>query len=86
MRTEENKRKSAEEEGYMVKKTVKYTKTLQKAEAKREAEGVQKIVEVAEVVVNEEESEWRAKEEPQVEGGRRLGSGTSAERLGGGDE
>ena len=67
MRTEENKRKAVEEhEGCMVKKTVKYTKTVQKAEAKRE--GVQEIVEVAEVVVNVEESEWRAEEEAQVEG------------------
>ena len=50
MRTEQNKRKSVEEdEGCMVKKTVRYTKTLQKAEAKREAGGVQEIVGVAEV-------------------------------------
>ena len=39
----------------MVKKTVKFLKTLEKAEAKKESEGNQEVVELVEVEVNEEE-------------------------------
>ena len=71
MRTEGNKRKSVEEEEEsMSRKTVKYLRTFEMAETKKGSEGVQEIVEFAEVEVNEEEEEieLKTKDERQCEG------------------
>ena len=48
MRMEGNKRKTVEEEKEsMLRKTVKYLKTLERTEAKKEAEETQEVVELA---------------------------------------
>ena len=60
MRTEVHKRKSVEDdEESMVRKTVHYLKTLEKAEARKESEGLVVFDEFAEFEVNLEEDEWR---------------------------
>ena len=60
MRTEGNKRKTVEEEeDSILRKTVKFLKTLERTEAKKESEERLEVVELAEVEVNEEEVEWR---------------------------
>ena len=54
-RTEGNKRKTVEEEGEsMLRNTVKYLKTLERAEAKGESEETTEAVELPEVEVNVE--------------------------------
>ena len=55
----------------MVKKTVKYWKTLERAEAKQESEGTQEVAGLAEVEENEEEVVWKTHEETQFEEGRK---------------
>ena len=58
MRTEGDERKTVkEEEESLLRKAVKYLKTLERAEAKKESEERQEVVELAEVDVNEEEVE-----------------------------
>ena len=53
MRTEANKRKSVEEdEESMVRKPMQYLKTLDKAEARKESEGLVEIEELAQADVN----------------------------------
>ena len=47
----------------MLKKTVKHSKTLEKVQAEKDAERLHEIMELEEVSVNEEESEWKAEEE-----------------------
>ena len=60
VRTEANKRKSVEDdEESMVRKTMQYLKTVEKAEARKESEGLVVIEEMPEVEVNSEEDEWR---------------------------
>ena len=44
---------------------MRYLKELDKMENKKESSKTQKIVEVAEVEVNEEEEEWMTEEEPR---------------------
>ena len=48
-------------------KTVKYVKTLERAEAKKGSEETQEVVELAQVEVNEEDVEWRTEGEAQYE-------------------
>ena len=68
MWTEENKRKTVEEEEEsMLRKTVKYLNTLERTEANKESEETLGEVELAEVEVNEEEVEWRTEGETQFE-------------------
>ena len=53
MRTEANKRKSVDEdEESMVRKTMQYLKTLDKAETRKESEGLVVIDELADAEVN----------------------------------
>ena len=60
VRTEANKRKSVEDdEESMVRKTMQYLKTLEKAEARKESEGLVVIDELVEFELNSEEDEWR---------------------------
>ena len=67
MRAEGNKRKTVVEEQEaqedMIKKNVKYLKTLETAAAKKELEEIQEVVELAKVEVNEEEDEWEKEDE-----------------------
>ena len=88
MRTEGNKRKIVEEEEEsMSRKTVKYLKTVERTEAKKESEETLEVVELAEVEVNEEEVEWSIEGGGTTGGrGRPLGSGASPTRSEGGDE
>ena len=59
MRTEGNKRKTVEEqEESMLRKTVMYLKTLERAEAKKDSEETQEVVELGDVEVNEEEVQF----------------------------
>ena len=51
----------------MLRKTVQYLKTLERAEAKKESEETQQVVELAEVEVNEEEVEWGTQGEAPFE-------------------
>ena len=68
MRMEGNKRKTAEEEEEsMLRKTVKYVKTLERTEAKKESEETLEVVDLAGVEVNEEEVEWTTEGETQYE-------------------
>ena len=67
-RTEEIKRKRVEEEEEsMLRKTVQYKMALERAEAMKESEETQEVVELAEMEVNEEEVEWRAEGQTQFE-------------------
>ena len=67
MRTEGNKRKTVEEEEEsMLRNTLKYLKTSERAEAKKESEERQEVLELPEVEVNEE---WRAEGGTQFEEG-----------------
>ena len=60
MRTEGHKRKTVEEDDEsMLRNTVKYLKTFERAEAKKESEEAQEVLELAEVELNEEEVERR---------------------------
>ena len=53
MRTEANKRNSVKEDGgIMVTKTMQYLKTLDKAETRKESEGLVEIEELAQAEVN----------------------------------
>ena len=87
MRPEGNKRKTVEEEEEsMLRKTLKYLKTLERGEAKKEYDETQEVVELAEVEVHEEDVECRTEGETQFEDGkRRPGSGAGPTRSGGGD-
>ena len=68
MRTEGNKRKTVEEEEEsMLRNAVKCLKTLERAQAKKESEETQKVVEMAVVAVNEEEVEWTTEGETQCQ-------------------
>ena len=77
MRTAGIKRKTVEQEE---EETVKYLKTLERTEAKKESQETLEVVE-AEVDVNEEEVEWRTEGETQFEEERRLGPGTCREEM-----
>ena len=62
MRTEENKRKAAEEEKEsMLRKTVRCLKALDRADK------AQEVVEVTKVEVTEEEEQWMTEEEEEEE-------------------
>ena len=64
MRTEGNKLQTVEEEEEsMSRNTVKYLKTLERTEAKKESEETLEEMQLAGVEVNEEEVEWRAEGE-----------------------
>ena len=66
MRKEANKRKTGKEvEENMLGKTVMYLKTSERAEAKKESEEAQDVVEL-EVYVNEEEVEGRTERRDTV--------------------
>ena len=66
MRTDGYKRKAGEDsEESRLRKTVRFLKDFDKMENKKESGKTQKVVEVAEVEVNEEEEEWMTEEEPR---------------------
>ena len=58
----------------MLRKTVKYLKTSEKTEAKKESKETLEVVELAEVEVNEEEVEWSTEGAQLEEEGRDLDS------------
>ena len=53
--------------GHVERKTGKYSKTLERTEAKKESDETMEMVELAEVEVNEEEVGWRTEAETQFE-------------------
>ena len=51
----------------MLRKPVKYFKTLERIDPKKESEEAQEVVDLAEVRVNEDEIEWSTEEEAVFE-------------------